>query len=217
MNDDRAAREWRANKNKKSTRKRPELNHQQRIIFLEMVARMASRSEFERRLDLTPNDVIYYKKQLDVESQDEARRLARRLKTEKDSAVESRALEEMQKAQEAAEIAQARLDALEAKKAKEAAERPHRKVDINKVKHEDAERQRRFAEAQAGVAKPKQEWQLPLEEKAGTREEQIDRFRREIIYHGLSFVRRKYGATSQQVKYEAARLGLRINWDIVRS
>jgi hypothetical protein len=48
------------------------------------------------------------------------------------------------------------------------------------------------------------------------REEQVDRFRRAITNHGYTFVRNTYGATPQQVRHEAGRLGLKINWDLVR-
>ena len=57
-----------------------------------------------------------------------------------------------------------------------------------------------------------------MEEGSGSEAEQIDRFRRDLIYHGVRSVQRKHrGVTLAQLKWEAARLGLKINWDIVRS
>jgi len=216
MSNDRGGRAWRAAKDKQTSRVRPTLDRPQRIEFLELVAQMSSRITFERKLGLNAADVEFYKREFDVESPDEARRLARSLRTAGDDEREARMLEETQKARDAEEIAQARLEALEAKKVADAASKPARKVDVNKVRQEDAERQRRFAEQQAGVEKPDRTWELPMEEGQGSRAEQIDRFRRDLVYHGLSFVRRKHGATAQQARYEAARLGIKVNWDIIR-
>lgn len=215
-NLDRASRAWQAGKNRKTTRVRPELDRVQRIEFLELVAQMSSRATFERKLGLSGADITFYKKELDVESPDEARRLARKLRMTNDDQREQNVIEQTAKAREAERIAQARLEALEAKRAADAAERPRNKPDINKIRQEDADRNRRFLESQAGVEKPEKDWHLPIEEGAGSEEEQVDRFRRAIVYHGLSFTAKRYGATAQQIKYEAARRGLRINWDIVR-
>jgi hypothetical protein len=217
MNDDRASKAWKAGKERQSKRVRPALSHAQKIEFLELVAQMASRSTFERRLGLNASDITFYKKELDVESQDEARRLARALRSEHDEQKEAQVLEQLAHARQAEEVAQARLNELEARKQRAEAEKPRRKVDVNKVKQEDAERQRRFAAQQADLEEPKTEWRLPIEAGQGSEQEQIDRFRREIIYHGLSFVRKKHRATNVQIKWEATRLGLKINWDIVRA
>jgi len=216
MNDDRASRAWQASKNKGTTRVRPALDRVQRIEFLELLAQMTSRSVFERKLGLSGADIEFYKRELDVESPDEARRMARQLKLRSDDEKEANILEQAAKAREAQEVAQARLDEMEARRAAEAAEKPRTKVDIDAVRKEDAARQRRHVESQAGVEKPQKEWRLRIEEGDGTESDQIDRFRRSIVYHGLSFTAKKCGATTQQIRYEAARLGLKINWDIVR-
>jgi hypothetical protein len=215
MNNDRGARAWRASKERKVKRVRPTLDRTQRIEFLELVAQMASRSTFERKFNLTSADIEFYKREFDVESPDEARRLARRLRQENEDLHDIKILEETQKVREAEEVAQARLEALEAKRAADAI-KPKKKIDINKIRQEDAERQRRFTEQQGKIEKPTKEWRLPFEEGRGTEEEQIDAFRRDIIYHGLAFTGKKFNVTSQQIKYEATRLGLNINWDIVR-
>ena len=194
---------WQASK-KRGGRERPELNRLQRIQFLKLVAQLATRSVFERKLGLSPADVEFYKTRMDIESGDEARRLARRLEMETDDATEARVLEQTQKAREAEEVAQQRLETLELQRQADVTDRAkNRKVDANAVRQEDAERQRRFAEQQAGVDKPKKEWKLPMEVGSGSREEQIDRFRRDCIYHGLAFVQKKYVATAQQIKWEA--------------
>jgi len=212
---DREKRAWKEKK-KRGAKERPTLNRSQRIEFLELVAKLSSRSTFERKLGLSPSDVEHFKQEFNIESQDEARKAARRLRRDISEEREARILEETNKARDAEAVANQRLEELQAKRAQETLEASEGGVDINEIRKEDADRQRRFAEQQAELAVPKTEWRLPLESHAGSREEQIDRFRREIIYHGFTFLRRKYQATETQVKYEANRLGLKINWEIVR-
>lgn len=212
----REQRAWQASKSRKRVKVRPTLDRLQRIEFLELVAQMSSRSVFERKLSLDLSDVEFYKQELDIESLDEARRLARKLKRQGSDEREARLLEQTQKVQEAQEIAQARLEALEAKKAADQAAKPSRKIDVNKIRQEDADRQRRFAAQQVDTKAPSKDWHLPLSEDGGSDVEQIDKFRRDIIYRGLSFVGKKYNATPSQVKFEAKRLGISVNWDIVR-
>lgn len=216
MNNDRASREWKAAKNKKTTRVRPALNRVQRIEFLELLAQMSSRSVFERKLGLLGSDIEFYKRELDIESPDEARRKANQMKRTGEDERETQVLERTQQVREAEQVAQARLEALETRRAVEATEKPRKSVDANKIRQEDAERQRRFAKSQSGVDAPAKEWRLRIEDGDGPEREQIDRLRRSIVYHGLAFTAKKYGATVQQIKFEATRLELKINWDIVR-
>lgn len=216
MNNDRASRAWQANKNKGTTRVRPSLDRVQRIEFLELVAQMSSIATFERKLGLTSADVAFYKRELDVESPDEARRKARKLQLQSDDEREARIVEQTRQVREAERIAQARLEVLEAQKAARELEKPARKTDINSVRHEDAERQRRLDEQLSAVKKPAKEWHLPMEAGSGSKEEQMDRFRRDIVYHGLGFTAKKHNVTPAQIRYEASRLKLSINWDIVR-
>lgn len=213
---EREKRGWKASKARKPIHKRPVLSRKERIEFLELVAQLSGRSTFERKLGLSPSDVEFYKKELNVESQDEARRLARQFKAQSVEQSEVNIQKETKKAREAEQVANKRLDTLQANKERKAADKKST-VNVDSVRKEDADRQRRFAEQQAGLAKPDKEWRLPMEENGGSEAEQIDRFRREIIYHGFSFLRAKYnGVSSSQVKWEAARLGMQIQWDIVR-
>lgn len=194
---------------------RPKLTAKQKIEFLELIARMSGDSVFERKFNLSANDVNWYKKDLDVETPDEARRLAKKLSVKLQNERNTYAVEQTKKAREAARVANERLRALEAGKAK-ALDGKESKVDKNKIKREDAERQKRFAESQT-LVKPELEWRLPIEVNGGSEQEQIDRFRREIIYHGIRFLQSKYtGVTKAQIMWEAHRLNLNINWDLVR-
>ena len=210
---DREKRAWQAGKGRKPAHKRPELKAAQRIEFLELVAQMASQGTFERKLGLNAGDVAFYKKEFDIESQNEARRLARKLKKESGESREEQVLKEVAKARDAELVANNRLKELESRQKKE----PKAKRSTNDVRQEDADRQRRFTAQQKVLQEPSVEWRLPIVPDEGSEAEQIARFRREITYRGFTFLRRKYtDVTLGQVKWEAARLGLDINWDLVK-
>lgn len=190
-----------------------ELNVQERIKFLELFARMAPDAEYERTLELQPRDISRYCEMLDVVSPNEARRLAKRLKTEHEESREARIVAAQNQLRQAEAVAQQRLAELERKRQ---ATKPVKKADTNAVREEDAKRQRRWAQEQEQATVPAEPWELSLEGTEAQRQETIDRFRREIVYRGMNFVRNKYDASPSQIKNEAARLGLKINWEIVR-
>jgi hypothetical protein len=205
---------------KSRKRDRPKLTMPQRIEFLKLVAQLASNSTFERRLGLDPADVEYYKKQFDVESQDDARRLYKRLEIDMIEGNEERIISETGKARDAEAIANLRLKELELKKTIEKREKAVGTPDGNAVRAEDAERQQRFQQeqdAQTAEALSKSEpWSLPLEGSESDRRGIVERFRRDIEYCGMQFCINKYQASPIQLKAEAARLKLRINWDRVK-
>jgi len=207
---DREKRKWLADKNRISSNKRPPLNREQRIKFLQLVAQMAGRTVFERELSLSPQDVEYYKKEFDIESQDDARKLARQLRAQTSEDKEAQIIEQTKLARQAEAVAQQRLEEIDMNK-HEVKER----VDANEIRQEDAQRQRDFAEEQSLVLIPEKQWTLPFDE-SGSEQEQINRFHREIKYRGVGFLFKKYNASLNQIKFEAARLGLKINWDLVR-
>lgn len=190
-----------------------ELTIQERIEFLDMYARMASDFEYERKLDMRPSDIERYAKMLDVASPHEARRMHKRLKKQHEEYREAKAIAAENEVREAESIAQQRLAELERKRK---ANKPVKEVDVNAIREQDAERQRRWQQQKADSVHLDETWELPLEGTESQRREAVDRFRREIVYRGINFVRMKYDATPSQIKHEAARLGLKINWDIVR-
>jgi hypothetical protein len=201
-------------------RDRPNLTMPQRIEFLKLVAQLASNSTFERKFGLDPADVEYYKKQFDVESQDDARRLYKRLEIDMIEGNEERIISETGKARDAEAVANLRLKELELRKTIEKREKAVGTPDGNKVRAEDAERQQRFQqeqEAQTAEALSKSEpWFLPLEGTESDRRGITERFRRDIEHCGMQFCINKYQASPIQLKAEATRLGLRINWDRVK-
>jgi hypothetical protein len=212
---ERDAKIWQDQKKRPKT-PRKELTLAERIKFVELVSQLATPGTFERHLGLAPNDVQHYKRILDIESQDEARRLLRNLRKDDADKNEARVIEQVSRVREAEAIANERLKELAARKQAQAEVEPKPKPNITLVRKEDAERQRRFeasekAKEQEATKKVGSVWRLPIDDN-----ESVNRFRREIVNHGLSFCFKKYGATANQIKAEAERLKLKINWDIVR-
>lgn len=193
-------------------KERPNLTMAQRIKFLELFIKMAGPSTFERVLELDQNDVAHYKKMLDVESPDEARVLLRKLKRSNHEAQEARIMEQTKRVREAQEVANRRLAELESRRT----EKPVKIHDTNAIKQEDAERQRRWQASQDKVSVPSKEWRLILAGSQTQRDETLDRFRRDIVNRGIAFCRKKYDATEKQLRFEANRLKLDIDWDTVR-
>jgi len=211
---DREMRAWKEGKNRSSSHERPKLTKDQRVQFLKLMAKMSGNATFERELNLRPSDVEFYKKDMDVESADEARRLAKRFAKDLIEASEAEIIAETKKMRQAEAIANERLRELDEKR-NTPVER--KKVDVNKMKEEDAARQRLHHAQQEKTSEPSRVWHLPDESRTqDQRLEEIDRFRREILYRGLSFCHKKYDASAEQIKFEAKSLGLKINWDMVR-
>jgi hypothetical protein len=201
-------------------RERPKLTMPQRIEFLKLIAQLASNSTFERKLGLDPADIEYYKKQFDVENQDDARRLYKRLEIAMVEGREEVIINETSKARAAEETANLRLKELELRRTIEKREKAVGTPDGNKVRAEDAERQQRFQaeqEAKTAEALSKSEpWSLPLAGSESDRRGIIDRFRRDLENCGMQFCINKYHASPMQLKAEANRLKLRVNWDRVK-
>lgn len=215
-------REMRAWKDGAKTRKRerPTLTMKQRIEFLKLVAQLATTSTFERKLGLSANDVAFYKKEFDIESQDDARRLYKRLEIEQIEGREEMIISETTKARAAEEVANLRLKELELRRATEKREKITQAPNANQVRQEDAERQRRFVseqKAKTDEALSKVEvWMLPISGTEPDKRAMIERFRKDIEYCGMTFCVNKYHVQPIQIKAEAARLGIRINWDRIK-
>lgn len=216
---DREKRAWQDGA-KTRKRERPKLTMPQRIEFLKLIAQLSSNSTFERKLGLEPADIDYYKKQFDVENQDDARRLYKRLEIAQIEGREEVIISETKKARSAEETANLRLKELELRRTIEKRESATDAPDGNKIRLEDSERQKRFEQEQndqvVEALSKSEPWSLPLEGSESERRGIIERFRKDIEYCGMTFCHNKYHASSLQIKSEAARLGIRINWDRVK-
>lgn len=216
---DREKRAWKDGA-KPRKRDRPQLTTSQRIVFLKLVAQLASNSTFERKLGLDSSDVEFYKKQFEVENQDDARRLCKRLEIAQLEGSEEMIISEMNKARAAEAVANVRLKELELRRVMDKREKTPAGLDANKVRAEDAERQKRFKKDQnkqeQDALDKSDPWHLPLEGSEFDRRGIVDRFRKDIENCGLVFCCNKYQASPIQIKAEAIRLGIRINWDSVK-
>jgi hypothetical protein len=193
---------------------RPELTHEQQMKFLELVSKVSSPVLFRRQLDMNAADVEYYKKQLDLDSHEDARIMLRRLRNDATRREEVIPVDH-NSIREAEDLANQRLRELEAARAKKRDEnRPV--IDQAAIAEEDAERQRRLDAQNEEVETPDRPWELPLSGNSAQRDEQIDRFRKDIQYRGLSFCCTKYDTNSKAIRAEAARLDININWGTVR-
>lgn len=211
---ERAKRAYQRNKKLPTRSGRPELTHEQKLEFLSLVAQLASPVIFKRKLNLNANDIEFYKKQLKVESQDEARRMRIRLERNITVDREAEIAESIRQQRAAEKLAQQRLEELEQKRAERALAARKPKRDPLTVKLEDAERQRRFNKQEV-AALPKSKWRLPLE-RHRSETDQIEQFRRDLQYRGVSFCKSRYGVKLADLKAEAARLGLKINWETIK-
>jgi thiol:disulfide interchange protein len=213
---DREKRAWQASKERQPVA-HPELTREQIKRFAQLVAELRSPVYFERDLGLNRAGVEFYKRKLNIDSQDEARGLLRKMNREDEEAENTLRAENTAKQREAERVAQQRLDELEAAKAAEQAEaieRKKREVDPNRVKQEDAERQKRFEKQQEeklAATTSVDTWRLNA-----TNQDQVQLFKWDLEERGWTFCIEKYGASSQELKAEAIRLGLKINWDVVK-
>lgn len=200
-------------------KERPKLNTAQKMKFLKMVAQLASNSAFERELALTQGDIESYKKEFDIESQDDARRAYKILELALQQGLDENAMAQIKKQREAEAVANQRLKEIEHKKALEAT-LPKEKIDVNAIKIEDAARQKRFdfeqAELEKVILTEAETWILPLEGNEFDKKNKVERFRKDIEYCGMNFCATKYAVSTKQIKAEAIRLGLKIRWDIVK-
>src|SRR6185436_6189325 len=133
---------------------------------------------------------------------------------------EEEIISETSRARRAEEVANARLKELELKRAVERSQKPDNTPTQNEVRIEDAERQRRFDEQQRIIEEEALSkgdgWVLPLEGSDAEKRGIVERFRKDIEYCGMTFCLNKYHVTPIQIKAEAARLKLKINWDRVK-
>ena len=212
---ERERRAWQESKNAQPIHKRPELNKQERIRFLELFSKMSSRATYERELGLNQSDIEYFKQELGVLTENDARIKFRQMKRDNEESTEARLLEETRKMREAEQVANKRLEELELKKR---LDKPEVVIDVKAIQEEDASRQRRFAEQQdvKENEQPVEVWHLELTGSKDSQIIQIEQFKRDIQNRGINFCASKYAATHKQVRYEARRLGLKIDWNQVR-
>jgi hypothetical protein len=208
---------WKASKEIKP-RKRESLSREQTKVFLKLLSELRSPVYFERDLGLSKRDVEYYKRELNISSQDEARRMLKRVQAEEDKRKDEWIQENVRQQRDAERIANIRLQEFERKKEADRIARREaalHNLDPVAIKLEDKERQKRLESQELEkLHSVRNDWRLPL---TGINDdEKINLFRNDIINHGISFCVNKYSASPQAIKSEAIRLSLKINWDTVK-
>jgi hypothetical protein len=191
------------------------LGREDKLVFLKLVSQMAGYSTFERKLNLNRSEVDRYKQSLDVETPDEARLLLKKLEREASAEDEAKLALKVKQTRERERLANLRLDQEEIVK-NSTAQPPVKQVDVTALRESESEAQRRLEAELNATVKPDVAWLLPLSGSQSNRELQVDAFRRDIENRGLNFCSNKYEATAAQIKFEANRLGLKINWDRIR-
>jgi hypothetical protein len=205
--------EWQRSKNRLPV-EREELDYKQKKIFLKLIAELRSPAYFERELNMNRSDIEYFKRELDIQSQDEARRALRKLNDNEEADEVKRNMRQSYKAEA---IANKRLQEYETKqREKEQIRRELVRAELDPlaIKKEDAVRQRRFEkQEQDALQNVKDEWKLPLD---GIKDaELIELFKNDISHRGMNFCINKYNASSHAIKAEAIRLNLDVDWDRV--
>lgn len=208
---------WREGKNRKRETP-PDLVGDDLIQFVELVARDESSGVFEFQMGLGRREIAFYKAKYDVLTVEDARKRLRVLQKEREDARAKFLAEQQAEALKARRLAEKRLEELEAKKAAEAQKARQEKAEDNAAKaaafkQEDAQRQRKFAAQQASA--PDTGWRLPIESRDG--EEEKKRFWNDITGRGMRFCREKYQCENDDIRSEACRLGLSIDWNMVRN
>lgn len=210
---EREARAYRAKKSQQPE-KRKELPRDELKLFLRLVSEMASSTEFETKLSMGRADTDHYKRQLDIESPKEARSILMSMDLEDARVLDAHIEENRCQAREAEAAANARLKEYEANELSERSERAKtQRLDPVSIAEADAERQRLF-EAKSMADMPVTEWRLP-EVDGQLYTDLVHRFQHELIQRGWNFCRIKYNCTAIDLKSEAVRLNLHINWDLV--
>jgi len=199
-----------------------ELTLRQKERFLQLIAEVRSPIYFQRELNLSAREVDALKEEYGVENPDEARRALRKLARESEEDVQARMRDNIQQQREAEAVAQRRLEQLEAKKRQEVASRRAEKranIDSTAVRQEDAERQHRLnkqLEKADAVKSTINDWRLELDGRQSFDDEIIAGFEADLIHRGVQFCIQKYSASSRELKAEAQRLGLQLDWDTLR-
>jgi len=120
---------------------------------------------------------------------------------------------ERKKAQDARMIAEQKLNEMNQRRQDESDDRRKRIHDMlsaNDIKNDDVKRQERFEELEKQKNKiPESKFRLP----ENVRPEQ---FEHELVTYGWAFCTQKYNVSRNDIRSEASRLGLKIDFDMVR-
>jgi len=177
--------------------------------FIKYCAEDRNSGEFEVYLGLSRNEVTRIKASLGIQSPSDAKTLLNDVIVLEEKEEALRAIERQAILVQEREAAQKRLDEANLRRQEEKLARKKKVLSVTKVKNQDKKRQEKFDKQNANKKEvnPKA-WKLPI----GV---EIDKFRRDVMSRGIRFICDQYGITKTDIMNEAARLKLKINFDLV--
>lgn len=167
-----------------------ELNKKDLKNFLKLIVECAPLGNFNIYLNMSPRDVDLHKKHLNIRSADDAKKMLKNLAPVPEPLV------------------------------KKSEQKPVVSVNKTKIvqktkKMTKAKNEKQMKKIRENFEKTKKpvisDWRLPE-----TDSESVSQFYRRIIGLGLSFCANMYNATTKDIKAEANRLNLKIDWDLVK-
>lgn len=183
------------------------LTQKEKLLFLQLAAQIQSPAIFKQKLDLEPGEVQAFKNEFGIESPREAELLFKKLSSQIQPEVSTVDLKAI-RAKEAA--ANKRLEESLNKPMA-----PFIEPDISEIKHHEAAAQQKLSQSVDQLETPSIPWKLELVGNKFQQNSKITDFHKDIVNYGMSFCKKKYGATAQQIRYEAKALGLSIQWDLI--
>jgi len=167
-----------------------ELNKKDLKSFLKLIIECAPLGNFNVYLNMSPRDIDLHKKRLNIRTIDDAKKMLRSL---------TPAPEPLVKKSEPKPV-------VESSKTKTA-------LKVKKMTR--AKNEKQMKKIKQNFEKTKKpivsEWRLPE-----TDSDSINQFYRRIIGLGLSFCANMYNVQTKDIKAEANRLKLKIDWDLVK-
>jgi hypothetical protein len=176
--------------------------------FIKMCSEDRGSGDFEIYLGLSRNEVSRIKGSLGISSPADAKDLLKDVVVLEEKEEELHRIERQAILTQEREAAQKRLDEANLRRQEEKLTRKKRVLSVTKVKNQDKKRQEKFDKQNAKKEVKQKAWKLPAEIDS-------DRFKRDLMTRGIRFICDQYQITRNDIMNEAARLKLKINFDLV--
>lgn len=175
--------------------------------FIELCSQASGYGDFSIYLGLSQDEVIQIKKELEINSPDDAKALIRDVVEPEKKLLAIQMEEEREFAKQKQQEAQKRMDELASKRSSETKKRKGRVASALKIKNDDKRRQKRF-EKQEVKTVATTSWRIPNDTTP-------EKFSYELRNYGFRFICSKYNINRNDIMSEVSRLKLKINFDLV--
>ncbi len=180
--------------------------------FLQLIAEARNSGDFEIYLGLNRREIELLKRQLNIDSSEDARKMLQNV-AEYEKKYQEIQLDEQRKIALTARLAaEKRLKEFELQKQTEKEKRialAKKVLNVSKIKKQDSARQKKFAASQQPkLQKEQSAWHL-------SDEDTPEQFQQLLVSRGWGFIRDKYGISNQDIKNEVLRLKLKVNFDLI--